>query len=363
METDINLIHNKIISKLQENNISNLQETKQKLISLCDKNNTVSLQNILKDNIDKINKQIENLNNNASYNFYLMESLGILSKYNAIINTPTRINFMNPIQIDTKQKDELIKQYLTIAQKYINLDHLKLDVNKHIVICNNCNGNDIYKNIEGDNICLHCGNTFQIMNTNETSYKDLQRANITSKYSYDRKLHFRDSINQFQGKQNSSIPDKLYDELREYLKYHNILVGFESTPKIIRYENVTTNIIHTFLKEYKYSKYYDDIHLIHYIITGKKPRDITKLEPDLLNDFDILLSLYDKIIRKDTNKTKNRKNFINTQYVLYQLLKKYNYPCDISEFNILKTSDRKSFHDNICKELFQKLNWNFTPIL
>ena len=292
-----------------------------------------------------------------------MEALPILSEYNTFMNQKRVISFMNPEPINHTKKNECIQKYLTIASKYIHIDHLKILSNKKDIQCNNCQNSDIFINIEGDNICLHCGNTFNILNHKETTFKDLQRANITSKYSYDRKLHFRDSINQFQGKQNSSIPDKLYEELKQYLAYHQLLVGYDSTPKIIRYENVNKNIIHTFLKEYKYSKYYDDIHLIHYTLTGQKPRDITKLEPDLLNDFDTLLNLYDKIIRKDKDKTRNRKNFINTQYVLYQLLKKYNYPCDISEFNILKTSDRKSFHDNICKELFQILNWNFTPIL
>ena len=29
-------------------------------------------------------------------------------------------------------------------------------------------------------------------------------------------------------------------------------------------------------------------------------------------------------------------------------------------FNILKSNERKSFHDKICKELFKDLGWNFT---
>ena len=41
------------------------------------------------------------------------------------------------------------------------------------------------------------------------------------------------------------------------------------------------------------------------------------------------------------DKKNNRKNFINNQYVLYQLLTKYKHPCDISEFNILKTVETK----------------------
>ena len=56
------------------------------------------------------------------------------------------------------------------------------------------------------------------------------------------------------------------------------------------------------------------------------------------------------------------KSFINSQYVLYQLLRKYNYHCDKEDFNILKTSDRQNFHDDVCKELFKTLGWNFKCI-
>ena len=70
--------------------------------------------------------------------------------------------------------------------------------------------------------------------------------------------------------------------------------------------------------------------------------------------------MYDERFRK--NKKIDRKNFINTQYVLFQLLRRHKYPCKREEFNILKTVDRKSFHDDICKELFELLNWNFTAL-
>ena len=57
----------------------------------------------------------------------------------------------------------------------------------------------------------------------------------------------------------------------------------------------------------------------------------------------------------------NRKNFINTQYVLYQLLLRHKHSCKKEDFIILKTIDRKYFHDEICKSLFEHLGWNFSP--
>ena len=111
-----------------------------------------------------------------------------------------------------------------------------------------------------------------------------------------------------------------------------------------------------FLKELGYSNHYENVHLIHSTLTGIKPDDISHLEDQLLDDFDALTDLYDRKFKHLT-----RKNFINTQYVLYQLLLRHKHPCKKEEFIILKTIDRKLFHDEVCQELFTHLGWNSTP--
>lgn len=99
--------------------------------------------------------------------------------------------------------------------------------------------------------------------------------------------------------------------------------------------------------------------MIHYNLTCIKPDDISHLEDKLLEDFDILSDLYHEIFKNKPGF--ERKNFINTQYVLYQLLMKYRHPCKKEDFTILKTIDRKSFHDDITKSLFEQLEWSHCP--
>ena len=70
---------------------------------------------------------------------------------------------------------------------------------------------------------------------------------------------------------------------------------------------------------------------------------------------------YDKKFKQQNFKI-DRKSFINTQYTLFQLLRRHKHPCKEEDFNMLKTLDRKSFLDDICSQLFQELGWNFTPI-
>ena len=95
-----------------------------------------------------------------------------------------------------------------------------------------------------------------------SSYNDIDRVNISSKYMYDRKVHFRDCIKQYQGKQNSTIPDKIYQELEEQFKLHHILLGDKNTHKKERFKNLTKNHILLFLKDLGYSNHYENVHLI-----------------------------------------------------------------------------------------------------
>jgi hypothetical protein len=207
-------------------------------------------------------------------------------------------------------------------------------------------------------LCMHCGYQIDILG-NSTSYKDINRVNITYKFSYERIVHFRDCINQYQGKQNSLIDEKVYSDLEKQFELHNLLVGSKSDPRDIRFKNISKDHITMFLKETNNSKYYEHLFLIYNHITGKKNDDISHLEKVLLSDFETLSNLYDKKFIKE--RKIERKSFINAQYVLYQLLRKYKYPCKQEDFNIIKTLDRKSFHDDILSELFQDLSWNYTP--
>ena len=143
--------------------------------------------------------------------------------------------------------------------------------------------------------------------------------------------------------------------MEKQFELHHLLIGHKDTPKKKRFENITKEHINIFLKELEYAKHYENINLIYYNITGNKPDDIGYLEDKLLEDFDVLTDVYDKLF-----KNINRKNFINTQYILFQLLNRHKHPCNPEDFTILKTIDRKTFHDDIFRVLAMHLGWNFT---
>jgi hypothetical protein len=131
----------------------------------------------------------------------------------------------------------------------------------------------------------------------------------------------------------------------------------EGTNPTERYRNVTKEHIFLFVKELKMSKNYGDINLIHHLITGSPLHDISHLTEKLLNDFEQFVQMHHRQFPNDAE----RKNF-NYQHLLYQLLRRHKYACNPAEFNFLKTIERKYFHDEICRVVFENLGWNYSSL-
>ena len=363
-DIDILDINNKILINFK-NEEEKLSEYREKLKSI---KNSLELKNIRLRVIDslikteaELTKHIDDIENTISLNFYITETAFFLETYKEMLNSPLKVNFVGKSIKNNKEKNKLITQYLEIAEKYVIID-IDFETNdkstlsdKDRIVCNTCQNKKDFEIIDNNiYICSLCS-TQQIILKNISSYKDNDRVNISSKYMYDRKIHFRDCINQYQGKQNSTIEQQVYDDLENQFELHHLLVGYKDTPKKKRFENITKEHINIFLKELEYAKHYENTNLIYYNITGNKPDDIGYLEDKLLEDFDVLTDVYDKLF-----KNINRKNFINTQYILFQLLNRHKHPCNPEDFTILKTIDRKTFHDDIFRVLAMHLGWNFT---
>ena len=356
-ELDILSIDAKI-RKNFEDEFLKLSDHMEKLYEIEESLKNENLRRRIRTSLEKARDELENyvhgLSTNENYHFYIMETVPFIEKYKEILKTPIKVSFMGKIVKNDKDKRELIDNYLEAASKYVDIE-LENKSKTQKVICPNCSNKKEFDIVDVNSyICTKSYARQTVMKLN-SSYTDIDRVNISSKYTYDRKVHFRDCINQYQGKQNSTIQQKIYDDLEVQFRQHHLLHD-EDISKEDKFRDITKNHVLIFLKELGYSKHYENVHLIHYNFTCIKPDDISYLEEQLLDDFDILTELYDKRFKHI-----NRKNFINTQYVLFQLLRRHRHSCKKEEFIILKTIDRKFFHDEICKELFEELGWNHSP--
>jgi hypothetical protein len=342
------------------------EEKKQELLLTLQNVSSPRVCQELNDLINEYNEKINRIDSRVDLTNYTIETAPILHEYKRILQTPQKISFMGPAKIEDRGKTELIKNYIKAAQKYF--DRYEIEINRNDVkpkktvssssiICQFCQNKKDFVIDDSTYICVSCGAQQDIVPG--ASYRDSDRVSSSSKYTYDRKVHFRDCINQYQGKQNCTVEEKVYTDLTDILDKHHLLQGDSKTSRAIRYAKVTKDHISMFLKELGYSKHYENVTLIHYVLTGKKPDDISHLEDKLLSDFDLLVDTYDKLFKNRVE----RVNFISTQFVLYQLLLKHKHPCRKEDFVILKTMDRKNFHNSVCSELFSHLGWNYISIL
>ncbi len=377
---DILEIDRKIKETFQKEE-TNLESLKNKLKELeLSQDNGVpwKMETEIKSLVKSLKENISDIESRRKYDFYICETIMIIERYKELLTKPITVSFYssssgrnNETEVE---KRKLIKEYTEISKKYCSLNVVNKPKDLKQGIWCDCSGvkTDLFDMIEDTIfVCILCGK--QQEQYGETiSCKDVDRVNMSTKYSYDRKTHFRDCYNQYQAKQNCTIDDAVFNSIFRECVNHGIVtrdskqdslrsVPFMKMDKAIREEmcrKVTKNHIGMFLKELSISKHYENVNLIHYVVTGIKPDDISHLEDRLSNDFDLLLEVYDK---KFKNKL-TRSNFINTHYVLYQFLRRYNYPCKKEDFVMLKTAERQDFHDDITKACFQELNWNHYPM-
>lgn len=319
-------------------------------------------------NIEETEKKINSIINNEKLNFYISDTIEYILSYKKMLQEPITINFIGAPVISKKEKEieKITNSYIDAAFKYMS-PSIKKDLitftNVNDIRCNNCSNKNNFDIIDCMiYVCTTCGSQQTIL-LRTSSYKDVDRINISTKYTYDRKIHFKDCINQYQGKQNTTIEQKIYDDLEKEFEKHNLLVGDKNTPRKQRFKNITKNHITLFLKDLEYGvKHYENVNLIYTTFTEKPLDDISYLENILLDDFDKFTELYDAKTRDGTIKLE-RTSFINKHHILFQLLQHHHHKCDKSDFPPLKTLNRQLLHDEICSFLFAELGWNYNSYL
>jgi len=290
----------------------------------------------------EIQEKIKNIN---SIKFYFIEIRHILKEYVNLMQIPTNNSFFQNVDNSShsSQKQNIIKSFWEIFNVYKQYcqplkNNTSLNKNLDLNQCHHCHSTSSYFYDETVTVCYNCMSEriyFLPSSTSETI-----RSN---KYIYDRNQHFRDCIIRFQGKQKNNIPSDIIENINKALMSYRVV-------------NISLSHICMILKNLGYSKYYEDYVLIHNIITGQIPLDISHLEEQLLQEFDIInmeLTLFKEL---------NNKNF-NTQYMLFLLLKHHNVSVDPDHLILIKCNERKLLTDKICRNIFKSLGWKFKSII
>ena len=335
------LVLSKDSEKIEQKYNINLEINK-----LKDEISDIENQTELLDYLSNAKEFLENMNNESQINeSQINESQINESQINESQINESQISSGSILNFVSKTgKTNRGTEYTNYVNKCVNNTVINLGRIKNG--CKQCGGKQDIDNKESLLICTDCGVCEKYMdNSNNFNYSETTQIDIVAQpFSYQRKNHFKEWLNQLQAKEVTQIPAVVIELLFTELK----------KDRINENSKITSERIKSYLKKLKLNKYYEHIPNIISKITNIPPLKISK-------EFEeILLGLFDKIQEPfKLNCPKERKNFLSYSYTLHkfcQLLKKDEY---LIYFPLLKSREKLFEQEKIWKGICKELNWTF----
>ena len=245
---------------------------------------------------------------------------------------------LNELKDTTNQYYDIIKETFFEYKKYIK-DEIG-------IVCEYCKSVNTIVQGEKGMYCKVCSCEYFSV-ARDMTFQDVSRVNSRSTTFYDRTKKFNQCMEQYQAIQPHTVPKSVYDNIKKCIKEQNLLDEKGG------YSKLTKKQLYSCLKTLKYSKYYKDTNLIHFVMTGTKSKNISHLKEQLFQDFSRFQEAYEKHYEKNGV----RKYIINMSYILHKLLLKNGYECSEDEFIEIKNKKKSIEYRKICLDLFKKLGW------
>jgi hypothetical protein len=285
--------------------------------------------------MSKLKEEIAAIKQGEKYNSYMARAEPLVAKYKQYACNFSMSNNNDENVLLT------IYRYLDVLRDYVKVD--------------------IYQQVSSGNFCPWCGNSVEGMGDSAcpSCREHVVMVNklpkrTSGRNNYDDRNNFYRALVRFQGKQESKLPDELFSHLDQYFKSYRLPTGdiAKSRPLDERGRRVGTTfaMLITALKNLGYSQYYDDARLICRLYWGWTLPDLSPLEDKIMADYDAFQSVY-------RTRKNNRKSSLNTQLLLYYLLRRNGVPCYREDFKIITTHEICMAQEIMIKDIFKYLNW------
>ena len=146
-----------------------------------------------------------------------------------------------------------------------------------------------------------------------------------TKGSYSRLKHFCDCIKEYQGTNKLKMKEEDIKHMEDYFKSYSP-------------ESITRREIEKVCKMLGKKSAKGNENALLRLLNPKVLDDISHLENDLLDDFNVFSKEYDLLARNDLK----RKKFLYSQFVLFHILRRRGHDCRPENFTMIRTDDRKS---------------------
>jgi hypothetical protein len=370
-------IHDMIMKRFQREKEYEIKELEKKLEE--ERSKMTRDQNMVKRKaslrrIDKLKQEIEDIKNGQNIKTYLDKILPLLEEYKLLGVISDIISFTKNTEANKDKDTELpedpekqkkrhgiIFDFLQIASKYIKIDLIR-DFQTQNNRCMGCGVSfDTNPCIVDENGTSFCSCGMEKISISQSPYYQSSSRVNNSRSNYEDRKNFKKVIMRYQGKQPDKPTSDLYDKLDKYFISRQLpkVNGKYYTSEQIRAmdrnkdgEKDGTNrpLMLKALKDIGKSNYYDHINLILNVYWGWALDDISHLEEILMEDYDTFKGAYDPL-------PKDRKSSLNSQFMLYNLLKRRGHPCKAKNFKMPTTPDIVEFHETYKKKTYDILGW------
>ena len=267
-----------------------------------------------------------------------------------------------PNNLFGSKRHQIIVSYLNIAKDYLDIN-IKYDWGSESR-CTSCGSIDIEEDFGGNIYCSSCF-AEDVSIVNLPMYHDGNNMNRNNKSDYDDKENFKKALNRYEGKQVIKFDkDNMCKSLDDYFTQRNMPISSDVKKLPLdskgKRGKTSKGLLYAALKKIGYEDQYEDSNLICHFYWDWMLPDISHLAENILEDYDIFNEIYVSI--RDVNKT----SALNTEMVLYCLLKRNGHQCDRKNFKIVSTVEIYRNYVRKIETVFDIANdkysgWAFDP--
>lgn len=271
----------------------------------------------------------------------------VIPKFKGKITSYIEINDNND-----KSREDILDKLMQLTDPTYVSEKLQKDRSMQC-LCKISDENKIIFNFTtGTHICEGCGaELVHFYDSQFTSYKESQEHDVPVDFPYVRMNHFNELIAQFQAKEQTDIPQQVFDDLNtEFIK-----------EKIQNFNGLQYKLVKKKLQKLGHTNMYEHIPYIIHKFNGLPPPVLT-LENE--QQFRIMFKqIQDPFEKCKHLAKKNRKNFLSYSYVFYKFAELLGLDHLLRCFRLLKSREKLFAQDKVWKAICEIKEWEFIPSL